>query len=644
MPGTEIVLAGQKFDVGKPVVLWTDPGGLNSQQPTPQGFYPFSRRPGCDGDPNLDTLRGLISQFVVHADGCRTSASCWDVLQNERGLSVCFLIDNDGTIYQTLEGWYAAWHAGADDHGHGMNGFSLGVEMCNRSTVMQCDLNYYPPDRAKKYCTINGGRELWWDYTDPEYDSLIALCKTLAAVFPKLKTQIPGSGDSPVYNTLPDPPSFAGFYGHYHITTNKVDPGPLDWKRFLDGIQGGGAGKVTFPLSLGGFDVPTVPAKQDDRDPVVSSLYDNNEQAMGGYFPLGMSRIWHGGVHLHGNAGDPVYAPFGGTIVAARMASDTLLGSRNFVLIKHDIKVQQQDIEFFSLFMHLMKEDTPPDPGDTSAPQWLDRQPPPDPNAPPGATQPVARDALDQAGDDPVSLNVPISGGEVLGRVGMAGVPGQFDSQIHFEIFAASDIGATLDPGYWTAIDGEGTGFCDRGEIWKKVQGPSDPFNGDGGDDGVVTSSELVKFFQTNDNRIPFRKLVTHHASEWSDGVNWKKELGSDKYGHMDSDEVDQLVNRQIKPFLWWTSDYSDMAQQAGLPGDQTVYTYHPITFMDWLAAKLLQPPEDIDQSQIKDGVPMPLCGGHDDPSQHSNLLAGNQDAIDQHTQALNPPADLGGF
>ena len=48
------------------------------------------------------------TMFVVHWDVCLSSRSCFNILQN-RGLSVHFLIDNDGTIFQIMDcndiGW-----------------------------------------------------------------------------------------------------------------------------------------------------------------------------------------------------------------------------------------------------------------------------------------------------------------------------------------------------------------------------------------------------------------------------------------------------------------------------------------------------------------------------------------------------------
>lgn len=90
------------------VVLWTEPNGLAS----PPGSYstkPRSKPP---------------TMFVNHWDVCLDSASCAKVLAN-RGLSVHFCIDNDGTIYQLLDTKHIAWHAS------GVNSSSVGVEIAN---------------------------------------------------------------------------------------------------------------------------------------------------------------------------------------------------------------------------------------------------------------------------------------------------------------------------------------------------------------------------------------------------------------------------------------------------------------------------------------------------------------------------------
>jgi hypothetical protein len=51
----------------------------------------------------LLTLQRVVDQFVIHFDVCGTSRQCFKVLHDIRGLSVHFMLDLDGTIYQTLD-------------------------------------------------------------------------------------------------------------------------------------------------------------------------------------------------------------------------------------------------------------------------------------------------------------------------------------------------------------------------------------------------------------------------------------------------------------------------------------------------------------------------------------------------------------
>lgn len=91
------------------------------------------------------------------------------------------------------------------------------------------------------------------------------------------------------------------------------------------------------------------------------------QDSTGGYFPLGANNFWHGGVHLSMPVGHVVYAPFGGTIVAARLGSDPdavngAYGSTNFILLRHEIGV--------SAFRELRRK-----PGDPPPPPSIDPKP-----------------------------------------------------------------------------------------------------------------------------------------------------------------------------------------------------------------------------------------------------------------------------
>lgn len=87
-----------------------------------------------------------------------------------------------------------------------------------------------------------------------------------------------------------------------------------------------------------------------------------NEKGAGGYFPIGANNFWHGGSHF--DIESPVTAVADGEVVAYRATRKPLeveLGgakmplSNDFVLIRHQRKTPKgQEIQFFSLYMHLL--------------------------------------------------------------------------------------------------------------------------------------------------------------------------------------------------------------------------------------------------------------------------------------------------
>src|SRR6185436_10066958 len=153
--GDEIVVAGQFVHTGTPVVLWLDPGGYDAYR-VERRFSPFEksdwetstkdvrdlRTPNRYGlrhnsltDKEIEQVRGggwdlsllqkVVDQFVIHFDVCGTSRQCFKVLHDHRDLSVHFMLDVDGTIYQTLDLKERAWHATSS------NTRSVGIEIAN---------------------------------------------------------------------------------------------------------------------------------------------------------------------------------------------------------------------------------------------------------------------------------------------------------------------------------------------------------------------------------------------------------------------------------------------------------------------------------------------------------------------------------
>ena len=292
--GDEIMVCGQLFHTTAPVVLWTDPGGYDAYR-VERRFTPWADAPwaitkdaGTLKSPNrfglrqavlepaaveklrgggwdLATLQAVVDQFVIHFDACGTSRKCFQVLHDERGLSVQFMLDLDGTIYQTLDLKEGAWHATK------ANSRSIGIEIANLGTtkvgnntrfekwyitgadgkvtikVPEADKPRNPdveltPARPQPIIGTVQGQELQqYDLTPAQYDSLIKLTATLCTIFPKITPDYPRDGDGKLLLKKIEDEAYKGYHGvlgHYHVQTSKVDPGPaFQWDRVIDGTR-----------------------------------------------------------------------------------------------------------------------------------------------------------------------------------------------------------------------------------------------------------------------------------------------------------------------------------------------------------------------------------------------------------------------
>jgi N-acetylmuramoyl-L-alanine amidase len=86
------------------------------------------------------------------------------------------------------------------------------------------------------------GQELeQYDFTPEQYRALIRLTAALCKVFPQMKCDYPRSADGLLIpHKLPDEQlaNFKGVLGHFHVQTNKVDPGPaFQWDKVISGAR-----------------------------------------------------------------------------------------------------------------------------------------------------------------------------------------------------------------------------------------------------------------------------------------------------------------------------------------------------------------------------------------------------------------------
>ncbi len=89
--------------------------------------------------------------------------------------------------------------------------------------------------------TIQGQILRQYDFTDRQYDSLIRLTATLCKLFPGIHCDYPRDAAGAVVRAkLADAElmRYQGILGHYHVQTNKVDPGPaFQWDRLITGAR-----------------------------------------------------------------------------------------------------------------------------------------------------------------------------------------------------------------------------------------------------------------------------------------------------------------------------------------------------------------------------------------------------------------------
>lgn len=288
------MVCGRLFHTGTPVVLFCDPGGYDAYR-TQRRFVPLAdaeftaagpiatpnrygnRTAGLSdreieetraGNWELELLRRQVDQFVIHYDVAGTSRACFRVLHDVRGLSVHFMIDLDGTVYQTLDVKERAWHATVS------NDRSLGVELANigayrTGTASPLDRWYKQDERGVRVVlppeygsggmrtpdfvarparperirgVINGEQLEMYDFTAQQYEALTRLIATLCAVLPGIATDYPrDASDSTVLRrtlSAEELAAFKGVLGHWHVQQNKVDPGPaFDWDRVVGGAS-----------------------------------------------------------------------------------------------------------------------------------------------------------------------------------------------------------------------------------------------------------------------------------------------------------------------------------------------------------------------------------------------------------------------
>jgi len=199
------------------VCTFNDEGGFTTPELNYKTVNPQKRR-----KPKL---------LTIHWDACLDTKSCVEILEN-RGLSVHFCIDNDGTIYQLLDTQHIAWHA------KGVNSRSIGVEISNA-----CNLKYkshYDPPRPIVKGAVIHKRKLkpFMGFYPVQVAALKALTKALHQAY-DIPLECPLDNGKMVNTVSCDVTRnrFSGVIGHYHVSYNKTDPAGLDILKMLQEVK-----------------------------------------------------------------------------------------------------------------------------------------------------------------------------------------------------------------------------------------------------------------------------------------------------------------------------------------------------------------------------------------------------------------------
>ena len=209
------------------VILWDEDDGFKANR----GCYTdFSGKE--DRKPTM---------FVNHWDVCLSSESCAKVL-NKRGISVHFLIDNDGTIYQMLDTQHKAWHAGIPRY-EGGNSKGIGVEIANayytkyQSWYVKRGFGERP---VQEHGYVHGKTlKPFLDFYPVQLEALKALWKAchigigIPLEYPKNSS---GHIETGVHKEC-ERGKFEGICNHYNFIRTKIDCAGLDLPTLIDEVK-----------------------------------------------------------------------------------------------------------------------------------------------------------------------------------------------------------------------------------------------------------------------------------------------------------------------------------------------------------------------------------------------------------------------
>jgi hypothetical protein len=252
--------------------------------------------------------------------------------------------------------------------------------------------------------------------------------------------------------------------------------------------------------------------------------------------------------------------------------------STSFVLLSHDVEVDGESVKFFTLLMHLA---LPPFGAENSVP-WMQELMQPGRAAQRASLQAGAVTLLDER----------VETGDLVGYLGHVNRGAEQGNELHFEIFTPDRLPSDLDRSFRflnATTDGPITRRSKLVDLF------------DANDDEQVTSAELNEVFHGKNltKRQALRRLEIRHRHEWGDKTSLTEFIGLRELAAISENERRRLHNIAVAPYAFWTDALSE---HAGLPTNQVIYSYNPITFLLTLAARATRTDIPWPRDSITDG------------------------------------------
>jgi hypothetical protein len=233
------------------------------------------------------------------------------------------------------------------------------------------------------------------------------------------------------------------------------------------------------------------------------------------------------------------------------------------VLIRHDLDVDGAPITFYSLLAHLDL----PEPGssEANAIPWLQAL---------GQGSAVARRAL--AAGDVVLLDQRVEAGDLVGKVGIVSRGPEQGSEVHFEIFTTDRMPGDFGRTFRYVNAGSDGALSRRADLVAAA---------DANGDQQVDAAELQRFFRSGslDRRQGLRRVAIRHRHEWGSKNSEAEFLALRELAGLSEADRRRLYRTMVTPYVFWTDELS---QATGLPANQTVYFYNPLTFLIEIASR----------------------------------------------------------